>query len=246
MRFSAIGVYLCDGESKQPSSSRPHDLHTKSTMLLSPVEVRILGALVEKEATTPDNYPLSLNALTSACNQTSNREPVMDLDETAVRNAVNSLRQQSLVRAVQHSGSRVMKFQHLINERLDLDAPALGVMCVLMLRGPQTSGEIRGRTNRLAEFASVGDVETALESLSGQGLVVQLARRPGQKETRYAHLLSGAPAADADDDAESPTEPAPPARDADRIASLETAVVDLRAELADLRAKLEGLLRQFE
>jgi len=215
-------------------------------MHLSPVEVRILGALVEKEATTPDNYPLSLNALTNACNQTSNRDPVMDLDETAVRNAVNSLRQQSLVRAVQHSGSRVMKFQHLINERLDLDASALGVMCVLMLRGPQTSGEIRGRTNRLAEFASVADVEAVLESLSGQGLVVQLARRPGQKEARYAHLLSGAPPADATDDAESPTEPVTAARGADRISSLESAVADLRAEVADLRARLEDLVRQFE
>src|SRR5262249_10938249 len=224
------------------SSLPPHE----STMQLSAVEVRILGALVEKEATTPDNYPLSLNALTNACNQTSNRDPVMDLDETAVRNAVNSLRQQSLVRAIQHSGSRVMKFQHLINERLDLDAPALGVMCVLMLRGPQTSGEIRGRTNRLAEFASVADVETVLESLNGRGLVVQLARRPGQKEARYAHLLSGAPPADADDAAEFPTDLVAVARGEDRIASLETAIADLRSELADLRARFEDLARQFE
>jgi uncharacterized protein YceH (UPF0502 family) len=217
-------------------------------MHLSPIEVRVLGALVEKEATTPDNYPLSLNALTNACNQTSNRDPVMDLDETAVRNAVNSLRQQSLVRATQHSGSRVMKFQHLIDERLNLDAPALGVLCVLMLRGPQTSGEIRGRTNRLAEFASVADVETVLESLSGQGLAVQLDRRPGQKEARYAHLLSGevSPAADAGDDVVSPSERVPAERREDRISSLETAVADLRGELADLRARLEDLVRQFE
>src|SRR5215831_16044735 len=220
--------------------------HTESTMHLSPVEVRILGALVEKEATTPDNYPLSLNALTNACNQTSNRDPVMDLDETAVRNAVNSLRQQSLVRAVQHSGSRVMKFQHLMNERLNLDAPALGVMCVLMLRGPQTSGEIRGRTSRLAEFGSVADVETVLASLSAAGLVVQLDRRPGQKEARYVHLLSGAPPAAAADDAVSPGEPIPAERSEDRISSLEIAVADLRGEVADLRAKLEDLVRQFE
>ena len=215
-------------------------------MHLSPVEIRILGALVEKEATTPDNYPLSLNALTNACNQTSNRDPVMDLDENAVRNAVNSLRQQSLVRAVQHSGSRVMKFQHLIRERLNLDAPALGVMCVLMLRGPQTSGEIRGRTSRLAEFTSVAEVEAVLESLSTHELVVQLARRPGQKEARYAHLLSGAPAADAGDDAMPPGEPVPAALGEDRISSLEVAVADLRGELADLRARLEDLVRQFE
>src|SRR5262249_43978689 len=160
-------------------------------------------------------------------------------------NAVNSLRQQSLVRAIQHSGSRVMKFQHLINERLDLDAPALGVMCVLMLRGPQTSGEIRGRTNRLAEFASVADVETVLEWLNGRGLVTPLARRPGQKEARYAHLLSGVPAADADE-AVPPSEPVRAERGEDRISSLETAVADLRVEVGDLRARLEELVRQFE
>src|SRR5215475_10050361 len=112
-------------------------------MNLSPVEARIVGSLVEKEATTPDNYPLSLNALTAACNQTSNRDPVMELEEEKVRNAVNSLRQQSLVRAVQQAGSRVMKFQHLAADRLNLDAPGLGVLCVLLLRGAQTPGEIR-------------------------------------------------------------------------------------------------------
>src|SRR5690349_7156779 len=162
-------------------------------MQLSPVEARILGSLIEKEATTPDNYPLSLNALTAACNQSSNRDPVIELEEESVRNAVNSLRQQSLVRAVQQAGSRVMKFQHLIVDRLNLDASAHSVLCVLLLRGPQTAGEIRGRTNRLAEFASVADVETALEALSKQGLVAQVPRRPGQKEVRYAHLLSGPP-----------------------------------------------------
>src|SRR5690242_8953698 len=163
-------------------------------MQLSDVEVRILGCLMEKEATTPDNYPLSLNALTAACNQSSNRDPIMQLDEDAVRNAVNSLRQQSLVRAVQQAGSRVMKFRHLVVDRLNLDAPALGVLCVLLLRGAQTPGEIRGRTNRLAELPGVADVEAVLQALIEQDLVAQLPRQPGQKEVRYTHLMSGAPA----------------------------------------------------
>src|SRR6266550_3636758 len=128
-------------------------------MQLSDVEVRILGCLMEKEATTPDNYPLSLNALTNACNQLSNREPVMTLGEDAVKWAVNSLRQ-----------------------------PARAVLRVLMLRGPQTLSEIKTRTNRLAEFTSVGDVEAAVTGLIARELTVEMARRPGQKETRYAHL----------------------------------------------------------
>ena len=134
-------------------------------MQLSDVEVRILGCLIEKEATTPDNYPLSLNALTNACNQLSNRDPVMSLGEDAVNWAVNSLRQQSLVRAIQPSDARVMKFQHLITEKLDLDQPARAVLCVLMLRGPQTLGEIKTRTNRLAEFTSLEDVQAAGERI---------------------------------------------------------------------------------
>lgn len=215
-------------------------------MQLSGVEARILGSLIEKEATTPDHYPLSLNALTAACNQSSNRDPVMALDEETVRNGVNSLRQQSLVRAVQQAGSRVMKFQHLTADRLDLDPAGLGVLCVLLLRGPQTPGEIRGRTNRLAEFASVADVETALARLGQEELVAQLPRRPGQKEVRYAHLLSGPPENDAADD----YAPAGTAirTDAmvDRVASLEAAVVDLRNELSELRTRFENLARQLE
>ena len=215
-------------------------------MQLSAVEVRILGSLIEKEATTPDNYPLSLNALTAACNQSSNRDPVMDLGEDAVRWAVNNLRQQSVVRAVQHSGSRVMKFQHLAAERLSIDASSLGVLCVLMLRGPQTAGEIRNRTNRLAEFATVADVESVLEQLRAKELVTELARRPGQKEARWAHLLSGPPAADAAD-SEGPADARGHAPHGDeRIAQLEASVADLRRDLDQLRARFEELRRQFE
>jgi uncharacterized protein YceH (UPF0502 family) len=207
-------------------------------MQLTAIEVRILGSLIEKEATTPDNYPLSLNALTNACNQTSNRDPIMEVTEDAVRWAINNLRQQSLVRAQQGIGSRVMKYHHLLTERLSLDAASLAVLCALMLRGPQTTGEIKGRTHRLTEFANLSDVETTLSELVTQGFVVELSRQPGQKEVRYTHLLSGPP----DTPSASPVQ-----MDTgdDRIAALEATVAEVRQELADLRARFEAFERQF-
>jgi len=211
-------------------------------MQLSDVEVRILGCLMEKEATTPDNYPLSLNALTSACNQLSNREPVMSRSEDQVKWAVNSLRQQSLVRAIQPSDARVMKFQHLLTEKLDLDQPARAILCVLMLRGPQTLGEIKTRTNRLAEFTSVADVEGAVRGLIPRELVVEMARQPGQKEIRFAHLLSGPPK---DAPAEAQVEIAAPEPRLDRIAELEASLDEVRRELAALRSQFEEFTRQF-
>lgn len=213
-----------------------------STMQLSDVEVRILGCLIEKEATTPDNYPLSLNALTNACNQLSNREPVMSLSEDQVKWAVNNLRQQSLVRAITPSDARVMKFQHLLTEKLDLDQPARAVLCVLMLRGPQTLGEIKTRTNRLAEFASLADVEAAVSELITRELAVEMARRAGQKETRYAHLLSGPPT---DVPTEAPVAIAAAEPRRDRVAELEASLDELRRELAELRARFEEFTRQF-
>ena len=212
-------------------------------MQISDVEVRILGCLIEKEATTPDNYPLSLNALTNACNQLSNREPVMSLGEDQVKWAVNSLRQQSLVRAIQPSDARVMKFQHLVTEKLDLDQPALAVLCVLVLRGPQTLGEIKTRTNRLAEFTNLADVEAAVNGLIAGELAVEMARRPGQKETRYAHLLSGPPPSDAPAEAQVDVAAAEPRRD--RIAELEASLDNVRRELAELRVRFEEFTRQF-
>ena len=211
-------------------------------MQLSDVEVRILGCLIEKEATTPDNYPLSLNALTSACNQLSNREPVMSLGEDEVKWAVNSLRQQSLVRAIQPSDARVMKFQHLVTEKLDLDQPARAVLCVLMLRGPQTLGEIKTRTNRLAEFTNLADVETAVNGLIARELAVEMARRPGQKEIRCAHFLSGPPR-EAPAEAQADIAAAEPRRD--RIADLEASLDEVRRELAALRARFEDFAGQF-
>jgi uncharacterized protein YceH (UPF0502 family) len=213
-------------------------------MQLSEVEVRILGCLIEKEATTPDNYPLSLNALTSACNQLSNREPVMSLSEDQVKWAVNSLRQQSLVRAIQPMDARVMKFQHLLTEKLELDQPARAVLSVLMLRGPQTLGEIRSRTNRLAEFATLAVVEAVVNDLIARELVVETARRQGQKETRYTHLLSGSPS-EAAVEAARQTELAAAEPRRDRIAELEASLDDVRRELAELRARFDDFTRQF-
>jgi uncharacterized protein YceH (UPF0502 family) len=215
-------------------------------MKLTAVEIRILGSLIEKESTTPDNYPLSLNALVVACNQSSNRDPVMTLSEDEVRWAVNNLRQQSLVRAEQGSGSRVMKYRHLLAERLPIDTSPLGVLCVLMLRGPQTAGEIRGRTGRLAELATVADAEAVLQELGAKELVVELARRPGQKESRWAHLLAGAPVMEPGElETRTPASDRTP-HDDDRVAKLEREVATLRTEVTALRADLDGLLRQFQ
>jgi uncharacterized protein YceH (UPF0502 family) len=213
--------------------------------LISAVEVRVLGSLIEKEATTPDSYPVSLNALTAACNQLSNRDPVMQLDENAVKYAVNSLRQQSLVRAIQTSGSRVMKFQHLATEKWSLEAGPRAVLCVLMLRGPQTLGEIRARTGRLAELPSLADVQQAMSDLAGRELAVELPRRPGQKEARYTHLLSGAPTEPIDaESGAAPTRPTSEPED-DRVTELQAAMDELRRELADLRARFEDFRNQF-
>ena len=222
---------------------------------LNDVEVRILGSLIEKEVTTPDNYPLSLNALTLACNQTSNREPVMQLDEAAVNAAIVALRRRSLLRAIQPSGSRVTKYSHLLGEALDLDARELAVLDVLMLRGPQTAGELNARTGRLAEFADLAQIETTLEALMSRqadALVVMLPRRAGQKEVRYAHLLSGTPSTpEVVDSADSEAAPIPrgladTASTKDEIALLQRTVEELKAELAALRAQFDEFRAQFQ
>lgn len=218
---------------------------------LTDVEVRVLGALLEKEVATPDNYPLSLNALQAACNQTTNREPVMRLDEDAVVHAAVALRRRYLLRQIQPAGSRVTKYEHLLGQELRLVQRELAVLGVLMLRGPQTPGELYARTARLEPFADVADLEGVLESLRArepEPLVARLPRRPGQKEVRYAHLLAGEPSqaelAPASEDAP------PPARRADgddgRVAALERTVEALRAEVAALRAELDAFRAQFQ
>ncbi|MDF2772920.1 MAG: hypothetical protein K0S86_2415 [Geminicoccaceae bacterium] len=218
--------------------------------LLTDVEVRVLGSLIEKEMTTPDYYPLSLNALTNACNQTSNREPVVHYDEGTVAKAIETLRVRSLVRAVQQSGSRVTKYRHLVGETMGLTARYAAVLGVLMLRGPQTLAELRTRASRLASFESLDEVESALNAMMERQptpLVVRLPRRTGQKETRYAHVLAGEvtyDVPDAPDEREVPSSPR--AAQSDRLGALEAEVALLRQEVADLRGQLEEFRRQFE
>jgi len=216
---------------------------------LDDVGVRILGALIEKKFTTPENYPLTLNSLTAACNQTSNRDPVMSLDETAVQLSLDELAERLLVRGVHRGDSRAMRYREELSQTLHLHQPELAALCVLLLRGPQTPGEIRTRAARMFEFSEPRQVEITLESLMelSTPLVTLLPRRRGQKEARYAHLFSGEPQGDATDEAE----PAPSATArlpavGERVEALEREVGALRAEMADLRAQLGAFRSQFE
>ena len=212
---------------------------------LDPVAVRVLGSLIEKEITTPDNYPLTLHAVVAACNQTSNRDPVMALDERTVADTLAELSRRGLAREVHRSDSRAKRYRQTMSESLSLHPAETAAMCVLMLRGPQTPGEIRTRTTRLFEFRDVPHVEVTLQSLAtlSDPMVAQLPRRAGQKELRFTHLLSGEPEAE--------VEPAPGAvpaaraDDAPRIGALEDEVESLRAEVAQLRAQLEEVRREL-
>lgn len=215
-------------------------------VLLDAIEVRALGSLVEKEITTPEYYPLSLNALINACNQKSSREPVMQLDEVALRQALSRLEELNLVSRV--DDSRVPKFEHHARQSLDLKRPEIAVLCLLLLRGPQTAGELRNRSERLYSFDDIASVQTVLERMSRAesgdngkprpALVTLLPRRPGEKESRYAHLLSGEPAA-----APAVAEPiqSSPGHAADRIERLESEITELHAALAALSARIEKL-----
>jgi len=215
--------------------------------LLNETEVRVVASLVEKQVTTPDYYPLTLNALVHACNQTSNRDPVVRYDERAVEEAVDGLRRKNLVYVFYGSESRVPKYKHMMREVFELSPPELAALCVLMLRGPLTVGEVRGRTGRLHEFADLAEVESTLDGLAGRDepLVARLPRQPGQKDARYAHLLAGAPA-EREPDAEGAG--AAPARETagERVARLEAEVEGLRSEVAELRRQLEEFRGQFE
>jgi uncharacterized protein len=201
--------------------------------ILNDAEVRVLGALIEKEITTPEYYPLSLNALVAACNQSSNRYPVVHYAEGDVGTAADSLREKGLVHLVDRGESRVTKYRHVLYEAMNMSRQAIAVMCVLMLRGPQTVGEIRTRSNRLYDFISLEDVETTLNSLmSGElPLIVRLPRQTGQKEVRYAHLLSGTVTYSQKDEE---IEPEP-----DRIGKLEREVEDLKKQFEQFRKQFE-------
>ena len=218
--------------------------------LLNPVEVRVLGALIEKEITTPEYYPLTLNGLTTACNQKSNRDPVVSLEEKAVVRALESLREKGLARQVSGVDMRVPKHYHLFDEKMGLTRPQVAALCVLMLRGPQTVGEIRGRSGRLYEFAGLEEVERVLVELAERtegALVVQLARQPGRKESRYAHVLMGEPE-EGDVQTEGPVDAAAieVRAENERIAALEEQVKALRDELADVRSAFAQFKEQFE
>jgi hypothetical protein len=216
---------------------------------LTEAEVRVLGSLVEKQVTTPDYYPLTMNALVNACNQISNRDPVVHYDERQVSEAVDTLRLKNLVYIFYGADSRVPKYKHMMREVLSLSAAELAALCVLMLRGPQTVGEVRGRTGRLHEFADLREVEATLDGLSqrDEPLIAKLPRQAGRKEARYAHLLSGQPAVE--DEAEAPHASASPrsrAGEAERVARLEAEVERLSGELAEMRRLFEEFRKQFE
>jgi uncharacterized protein YceH (UPF0502 family) len=214
---------------------------------LDDVGVRVLGSLVEKELTTPDNYPLTLNALIASCNQSSSREPVMELDEATVARSLEDLQRRSLVREVRKEGSRVMRYRQEIGEFLHLHRPERAVLSVLMLRGPQTPGEIKARTARAFEFVDPRHVELTLESLAelSTPLVTPLPRRPGQKEIRYAHMLAGPPERE-DPREDAASQETPRRASSDRIEALELEVRALRREVAELRAELDAFRRTFE
>ena len=216
--------------------------------ILTQVEVRVLGSLIEKEITTPEYYPLTLNALTNACNQISNRDPVVSFEEKTVARAIESLREKKLAWMVTGVG-RVPKYEHRFTEELQLAEQEVAVLCVLMLRGPQTVGEIRGRTGRLYEFKELEEVELTLQALlSAQPpLVVRLPRQPGTKESRYAHLLAGQVHLE-EREVTPRLEPATieVRQENERMTRLEADLAQLRAEIQDLKQQFFAFKTQFE
>jgi uncharacterized protein YceH (UPF0502 family) len=223
---------------------------------LTAPEIRVLGSLIEKQRTTPDAYPLSLNSLRLACNQATSRDPVVDYDEATVRDALHRLGRRRFTRLASGAGSRAAKFRHLLDEALGLASGEMALLAVLMLRGPQTPGELRQRTERMHRFADQDDLQAALDRLVDRTLVARQPRRPGQKEERFAHRLgedaldapaAAAPAAAAPDAPAAEerhvtvavTAPAQPP-DAGRLERLEAEVAELRAEVAALRDALGG------
>jgi uncharacterized protein YceH (UPF0502 family) len=226
---------------------------------LTAAELRVLGSMIEKEFVTPDNYPLTLNALRVACNQKSSREPVVSFDEATVLEALESLRELGLAWEIESPENRVLKYKHSFDRAFRLDKDDMAILCVLMLRGPQTQGELKTRTARMREFDALSEIMKILERLSIReegALVERLPRQPGQKEARYRHLLLDPRAAsmpseivnEANEDPESDWEAPRPTTFAerDRLESLEAELADLRGEVRELRNMLESFRRQFE
>ncbi|MGZ4842004.1 MAG: YceH family protein [Candidatus Angelobacter sp.] len=214
-------------------------------IVLNSAEARVLGALVEKDITTPDYYPLSLNALINACNQKNNREPVTNFDEETVRLALRNLSEKRLAGPAGGADSRVTKYEHRLQEVFNFTRPETAILCVLLLRGPQTPGELRSRTERMHRFEDLDEVLSGLQQLMRREppLAKALGRRPGTKEIRYAHLLSG--------DVEAWEPPAETASssgsaDAERLIQLEEQVATLRSEVAELKQQMAEFKKQFE
>ncbi len=214
---------------------------------LTETEVRVLGSLIEKDITTPEYYPLSLNALVNACNQKSNREPVMNLDEAAVREALHSLEGESLVRSVSPADSRVTKYEHRLQEAFNFYRHEIAILCLLLLRGPQTPGELRSRAERLHTFDDLGAVQSSMQHLMKREppLVKALPRQPGTKETRYGHLLSGDVRL-VEPDVRVDRDVGGGSVDGDGVKKLEEEIAALKNEMADLKQQFALFRKQFE
>lgn len=214
--------------------------------ILNETEARIVGALVEKQLTTPEYYPLTMNALIAACNQKNNRDPVTTLDEATVTNTLERLRDRNIVYVFYGSNSRVPKYKHMLPSVYELEPPEVAVLDVMLLRGPQTLGELRTRTERLYGFSGLGEIQETLDSLARREdpLVVKLERLPGQKDARYAHLISGP--VDMERVAAAAAAPRPAGGDPSRVEALEQQVAVLRSEVDELKATFEEFRKQFE
>jgi len=229
------------------------------TLLLTEIETRVLGSLIEKDITTPDYYPLSLNALVNACNQKNNRDPIMTLNDVTVRQALTTLQEKRMAGPAGGADSRVPKYEHRLQEVFNFDRREIAIVCVLLLRGAQTPGELRGRTDRMYHFEALDDVVSTLDRLAQREppLVCILARQPGTKEYRYMHLFSGEPLEPTVSRAvlERESSQTPPASEtsaqsvpppAQRLARLEEEVASLRHELSDVQQQLAAFRKQFE
>src|SRR5436190_4026527 len=224
-------------------------LYNRRVPILNPIEIRVLGSLIEKQITTPEYYPLTVNALIAACNQKNNRNPITSFTEGEIEDALYTLREKNLAYVFHGSTSRVPKYKHVVPEVMHLSPPEVAAMCVLMLSGPQTVGEIRTRGYRLYEFSGLEVVEETLRALAAredEPLVMKLPRQAGQKDARFVHLLSGTP------DIEAMSESAPAERatrravDGDRVAALEQQVEALTQQVAGLSEQFEAFKKQFE
>lgn len=234
---------MCEGFVTQTDSLRLPEV----TTILNDIEVRVLGALVEKQVTTPEYYPLTLNSLTLACNQKNNRNPVTSYSENEVAHALETLREKNLTYVFHGSTSRVPKYKHVMPEVMHLNPAELAMMCVLMLRGPQTTGELRSNSARLHAFSGLDEVDATVTSLIShdpEPLVVRLPRHAGQKEARFAHILSGEVPVDLQMEEVAPVRSR--GRENERVAAMEREIETLKSEVAQLREQFQVFKKQFE